>query len=97
MSGSAATASRSARTGSAPSASMRSSSMKLVNRSPIFWAFEPCSCAPSSPARASLSMIARTRASDCSASSTNEPHADRSAGISVVSSQRPFMCRNRSS
>ncbi len=67
--------------------------MKLVNRSPIFWALLPGSWVPA----ASSVMISRTRASDWSASATNAPHEERSAGMSVVSSQRPFTCRNRSS
>jgi hypothetical protein len=70
----------------APSASTASSSMKSAYRSPIFWAFDPGSCVLD----ASSSMIARTRSSERSASITNGPHAERSAGISAVASQVPF-------
>jgi len=67
--------------------------MKLVNRSPIFWAFEPASWLPS----ASPSMIVLTRFSDSSARAANAPQAERSAGMSVVSSHVPLTCRKRSS
>ena len=75
-----------------PSASTRSSSMKLANRSPILVA-----SAPSTLPSAQPSMISRTCCSAASASITNGPQAARSLGISAVSSQEPLTCPNRSS
>ena len=96
---SAATASISGWIGRVPSRSIRSVSMNDANRSPIFCA-SAFSSVPSSLSVAILarsSMIAWTCSSATSASCTNGPQLDRSAGMSASASQRPLTWPNRSS
>jgi hypothetical protein len=77
--------------GRVPTRSTRSVSMNDANRSPIFWASALRSPVVSSVALAARSsMIRWTCSSATSASCTNGPQLDRSAGMSASASQRPF-------
>lgn len=94
----AATASRSSRSGSVPSASMCSVSMKDSNSSAIFvsalCSADDAACSPSALAPV---MISRTACSALSRSSMNAPVLGLSSGISAVRSQAPLTWRKRSS
>ena len=90
-------AARSSATGSTPRASMRASSKKLANRSPMRCSSDPAAAVPAADASAASRSSSPTWASASRARSMKPPTLGRSRGISAVASHRPFTWPNRSS